>query len=234
MIILRKLKIAIILSLFIISFSNVVLSNAIVFEGKIQKNIYVKDINISNLTKEEAKEKINKNLSKCNSFLLKLNNNKYTFCNEYIDVDYNVNELVEKAYNIGRNEGIISNIKIRSDLHFGKKVILDYSVTFDQKKLDKYLSELNKKIYVRPVSSTIKINNNQIVISKEKNGYKLNKEELKNTIIRKIKEIDNKEEVIPILVVNPLYTYEDLSKINTILGRFETHFNSKNYIELII
>ena len=76
MIILRKLKIAIILSLFIISFSNVVLSNAIVFEGKIQKNIYVKDINISNLTKEEAKEKINKNLSKCNSFLLKLNNNK--------------------------------------------------------------------------------------------------------------------------------------------------------------
>ena len=61
MIILRKLKIAIILSLFIISFSNVVLSNAIVFEGKIQKNIYVKDINISNLTKEEAKEKINKN-----------------------------------------------------------------------------------------------------------------------------------------------------------------------------
>ena len=43
MIILRKLKIAIILSLFIISFSNVVLSNAIVFEGKIQKNIYVKD-----------------------------------------------------------------------------------------------------------------------------------------------------------------------------------------------
>ena len=229
MIILRKLKIAIILSLFIISFSNVVLSNAIVFEGKIQKNIYVKDINISNLTKEEAKEKINKNLSKCNSFLLKLNNNKYTFCNEYIDVDYNVNELVEKAYNIGRNEGIISNIKIRSDLHFGKKVILDYNITFDQKKLDKYLSELNKKIYVRPVSSTIKINNNQIVISKEKNGYKLNKEELKNTIIRKIKEIDNKEEVIPILVVNPLYTYEDLSKINTILGRFETHFNSKNY-----
>ena len=47
--------------------------------------------------------------------------------------------------------------------------------------------------------------------------------------VRKIKEIDNKEEVIPILVVNPLYTYEDLSKINTILGRFETHFNSKNY-----
>lgn len=42
---------------------------------------------------------------------------------------------MEKAYNIGRNEGIISNIKIRSDLHFGKKVILDYNITFDQKNL---------------------------------------------------------------------------------------------------
>ena len=32
-------------------------------------------------------------------------------------------------------------------------------------------------------------NSKKIVISKEKNGYKLNKEELKNTIIRKIKEL---------------------------------------------
>ena len=145
MIILTKLKIAIILSLFIISFTDVILSNAVIFEGKIQKNIYIRDINISNLTKEEAKEKINKNLSTYNSFSLKLNEDEYIFKNKDIDVDYNVDEIVEKAYEIGRNEGFITNIKTRSNLHLGKKIILDYSITFDEKKLNKYLNDLNKK-----------------------------------------------------------------------------------------
>lgn len=229
MIILKKLKIAIILSLFIISFTDVILSNAVIFEGKIQKNIYIRDINISNLTKEEAKEKINKNLSTYNSFSLKLNEDEYIFKNKDIDVDYNVDEIVEKAYEIGRNEGFITNIKTRSNLHLGKKIILDYSITFDEKKLNKYLNDLNKKIYVKPINATIKIDNGKIDISKEKNGYKLNKDELKNTIIRKIKLIDNSEENIPIIIVKPIYTYEKLSKINYVLGRFETYFNSKNY-----
>ena len=59
MIILKKLKIAILLSLLIVSFDNVVLSNAVGFEGKIHKNIYVRDIDISNLTREEAKRRWN-------------------------------------------------------------------------------------------------------------------------------------------------------------------------------
>ena len=52
MILLRKLKIAVFLSLLIVSLGNVVLSNAIEFEGKINKNIYVRDINLSNLCLE--------------------------------------------------------------------------------------------------------------------------------------------------------------------------------------
>ena len=74
MILLRKLKIAIFLSLLIVSLGNVVLSNAIEFEGKINKNIYVRDINLSNLTKKEAMEKINKALDENNSFSLIFDN----------------------------------------------------------------------------------------------------------------------------------------------------------------
>ena len=229
MIFLKKLKITIILSLFIISFNNVVLSNAIEFEGKIHKNIYVRDMDISKLTKEEAKEKINKVLENNNSFLLKLNDEKYVFMNEFIDVDYNVDELVEEAYNIGRNEGIISNIKTCGSLTLGQKVILDYNITYDEKKLNKYLKELNKKIYVKPINSTIKVNNGKFIVTKEKNGYKLNKNELRGIIISKIKEMDSCEENIPILDIKPSYTYNDLIKINSVLGKFETYFNPENY-----
>ena len=229
MIILKKLKIAILLSLLIVSFDNVVLSNAVGFEGKIHKNIYVRDIDISNLTREEAKNKINKIIESNNSFILNLSENKYVFLKEDIDVDYNVDDLIETAYGIGRNEGIISNIKTIGNLRLGKKIILDYRITYDEKKLNKYLMELNKKIYKKPKNATIRINNGKIIITKEKNGYKLNKDKLKNTLVEKIVNMDCSEEIIPIITIKPVYLYEDLSKIDTVLGRFETYFNSQNY-----
>lgn len=229
MIILKKLKIAILLSLLIISLDSVVLSNAIGFEGRIHNNIYVREVDISNLTKQEAKNKINKIVESNNGFSLNLNENKYFFSNEFIDVNYNVDELIEKAYGIGRNEGIISNIKTRGNLDLGNKIILDYRITYDEKKLNKYLSELNKKIYVKPDNATVRVNNGKIITTKEKNGYKLKENELRSTIIRKITDMDYSEEIMPIIAIKPYYLYNDLNKINTVLGKFETNFNSKNY-----
>ncbi|WP_455539568.1 VanW family protein [Terrisporobacter sp.] len=225
----KKLKIAILLSLLIISFDSVVLSNAIEFEGKIHKNIYVRDVDISNLTKEEAKNKINEILENNNSFSLNLNENKYIFSKKSIDVDYNVDKLIEKAYGIGREEGIISNIKTRVNLDLGKKIILDYDIIYNEKKLNKYLKELNDKVYVKPKSSTIRIKDRKIIITKEQIGYKLNTDKLRGTIIKKVIDIDFSDEIIPIILIKPLYSYDDLSKINTVLGSFETYFNSKNY-----
>lgn len=229
MILLKRLKIAIFLSLLIVSLSDVVLSNAIELEGKIHKNIYVRDVDLSNLTKEEAEVKINKILDDNNSFVLNFNGKKYVFSKENIGTDYDVKEVVEKAYNIGRDKGIIANIKTKSSLTMGKKIILDYSITYDEKKLDKYLKELNKKIYIKPKSATIRIVNGKIIVTKEKDGYELNKDQLKNTIIKKIKDLDNKDEIIPTSSVKPFYSYNDLSKINTSLGSFETYFNANNY-----
>lgn len=229
MILLKRLKIAIFLSLLIVSLSDVVLSNAIELEGKIHKNIYVRDVDLSNLTKEEAEVKINKILDDNNSFVLNFNGKKYVFSKENIGTDYDVKEVVEKAYNIGRDKGIIANIKTKSSLTMGKKIILDYSITYDEKKLDKYLKELNKKIYIKPKSATIRIVNGKIIVTKEKDGYELNKDQLKNTIIKKIKDLDNKDEIIPTSSVKPFYSYNDLSEINTSLGSFETYFNANNY-----
>ena len=101
------------------------------------------------------------------------------------------------------------------------KVLYDnnsFSLIFNEKEYSfcKYLKELNKKIYIKPTSATIRIINGKIVITKEKNGYKLNEEELKNTIIRKIKDMYNKDEIIPTLSVKPFYSYKELSQINTV------------------
>lgn len=228
MIILRKLKIAILLSLIIISFNNVVLSNAIEFKGKIHKNVYIRDIDLSGLTKNEAENKINEMLSNNESCILKLNNKEFIFSKEKIDVDYNVDELVKEAYDVGRSEGIISNLKVKANLNMGDKLILDYNITYNEKKLEEYIKYINKEIYKKPINSTIGVNNGNIIVTKEKYGYKLNENELRQVLISKIENIDKKDVIIPISYIKPHYLYSQLSQINSVLGRFETYFNPNN------
>lgn len=228
MILLKKLKIAIFLSLIIISLSNVVLSNAISFEGKIHKNIYLEDINLSNLTKEEAISKINDVLNKKNTFVLRLGNKEYVFQKDYIDTEYKVKEIVDEAYAIGRNKDVITNIRTKTDLNLGDEIILNYKYNYNERKLKGYLNCLYEDIYKSPINSTVRIKDGDIVISKEEYGYELDKEKMESIIISKVKKINCQDEVIPIMYLKPNNLYSELSKIDTMLGRFETHFNPKN------
>ena len=228
MILLRKLKIAIFLSLIIISFNNVVLSNAIEFKCKIHKNVYVRNMDLSNLTKSEAKNKIYEMLSNNDSFVLKMNNKEYIFSKKEIGVDYNIDELVEEAYGIGRREGFISDLKLKANLNMGRKVILDYNITYNEKKLEDYIKYIDKEIYRKPVNSTIRVSNNNIMVTKEKYGHKLNKSQLRQALISNIKNIDKKDVIIPVSDIKPHYLYSQLSQVNSVLGKFETYFNPKS------
>lgn len=228
MILLKKLKIAIFLSLIIISFNNVVLSDAIGLKCKIHKNVYVRDIDLSNLTKNEAKNKIDETLSNNNSFILKMHNKEYVFSKKEIGIDYNVDELVEEAYGIGRSEGFISDLKLKANLNMGHKVILDYNITYNEKKLEDYIKYIDKEVYRKPVNSTIRVSNDNIMVTKEKYGHKLNKSELRQALISNIKNIDKKDVIIPISDIKPHYLYSQLSQVNSVLGKFETYFNPKS------
>ena len=72
------------------------------------------------------------------------------------------------------------------------------------------------------------MDDDNIIVSKDKDGYKINKPELKAIIVGKIKSLDCNEEIIPITSIKANYLYEDLIKIDTVLGRFETFFNPNN------
>lgn len=228
MITVKKLKIAILITLIITSLSNVVLSNAISFEGKIHKNVYVEEMDLSNLTKKEALNKINSLIANNNSFTLSRDDKKYTFDKSYIDTNYNVEEAVKKAYSIGRNNGFIKNIKMKADLDLGDKITINLSYEYNHKKLDDYLNCLNKEIYKQPIDSMVRINNGEIIVSKEQYGIELDKNKMTSIINSKLKNLNSTNEAIPVVEVEPKYFYSDLSKINTILGRFETRFNPRN------
>lgn len=210
----------------------IVINNSIIYafdlEGKISKNVYVGNIDVSNLTIDEARDKVNSYIEKNRYFNLVYNDEKIMVDKNTFNIDYRVEQLAEKAYNVGRDKDIITNVKTKISLKKGNKEIIPIVSYYDISKIDKLIKNLNTQFYISPVSANAKVVNDFVVVNKGSYGQEVDKDKLKNIIIYKIENLDSKECQIPIRVLNPKYTYKQLSKIDTLLGSYETHFNPKN------
>lgn len=119
---LRRGKLLILMMLVIIfMLTNNKIIYAINLNGKILNNVYVQDINLSDLTKEEATKKINSYIEQNNEFELFYNNESILVNKETLGVDYKVDELVDRAYSIGRDKDLITDMKTKISLKKGEK-----------------------------------------------------------------------------------------------------------------
>ncbi|WP_455542564.1 VanW family protein [Intestinibacter sp.] len=208
------------------------LNNNVVYafdlEGKISKNVYVQNIDLSNLTRDEATQKINSYIHESRYFDLIYKDKKMSVDKNAFNLDYKVEQLVDKAYNIGKDRDIITNIKTKLSLKKGNKEIIPVNCYYNVSKIDNLIEKFNSQLYLSPVSAAVKVVDGNIVIRKESYGQEIDKEKLKNIIVYKVENLDSKEAEIPMKVLNPKYTYNQLSKIDTLLGSHETYFNPKN------
>jgi vancomycin resistance protein YoaR len=203
-------------------------SYAINKDGKIYKNVYVENIDVSGLSKSESIGKINKIVNKDNNIKLLYKGKEYKLNLKDIGFNYKIKEAIDKAYKVGRSETCLSNTKMKINLQLGEKVKFKLNVGYDKYKLNSYISNLYKEIYIQPINSNINLGESGFEVSKEVNGIELNRQQMFEMLNKKIMNRDYSTCDIPISVIKPKYTFDKLSKINTILGTYETSFNSKN------
>lgn len=225
---LRRGKLLILMMLVIIfMLTNNKIIYAINLNGKILNNVYVQDINLSDLTKEEATKKINSYIEQNNEFELFYNNESILVNKETLGVDYKVDELVDRAYSIGRDKDLITDMKTKISLKKGEKKIIPLTCSYNIKKVDNLIDKIYSKLYISPKDASAKIVDGNIVVYEEHKGQAVNKENLKDIIVYKIENLDSSQSEIPLDVLNPKYTYDQLMKIDTLLGSYETYFNPK-------
>lgn len=223
----KRIKIISLLIVAIFFLGNIKFAQGFEREGKIHKNIYVKNIDLSNLTKDEAKNKINTVLEGNKEIKLKFNEENYKINLKELDINYNVNEVVEQAYNIDRNNTLINDIKTKLNLDLGHKQVLKLNYQYNDEKLNTHIEDISNKLYISPINATIKIENGLINTTEETCGRTVDKIKLKNEIIYKIKNIYEGTLEIPIQNIEAKYNIKQLSQINTVLGTYETYFNPK-------
>lgn len=138
----------------------------------ISKGLYINNIDISELTKEEAKDRLEKYYADKLSNDITLIHNDYTtyIKTSEIGLSYDIDAAIDYAYNVGKTKNIFAdNYQVFNALVNGINITPNY--TFDEEALRKILNNLSAELPDTVVESGYYIEGNNLIITQGKDGY---------------------------------------------------------------
>lgn len=191
----KKITIPILIIFSLLIFSSIfALTNAL--GEKIIKGVKINNIDVSNLTINEAYQKLKEQFDTQVSKNIKVKQGEYetTISLRQIEVEYDIIEAINQAYKIGRNRNIIiSNYSILKTKLFSTKI--KKTINKNEEELNKIIEDISAKIPGAVVESSYYIEGENLIISNGKVGIYVKKEELKNRITKAIEEQINGAEI---------------------------------------
>ena len=163
---------------------------------KIINGVNVNGVNISNLTKQEAIEKLDKTLNNNNENYITIYRNGVTDIIHLEDINgkFYVEKAVDEAYKIGREGNIIQcNYNILSTNIFKKQI--KTTIEYNSEMLEKKIEDISIKIPDIALSSSYVINDNNIVIKNSKAGYKIKIDEFEKNMVEEFSSETKKFEI---------------------------------------
>lgn len=152
--------------------------------NKIISGVSVNGVNISNLTKEEALQKLNLQLSPNLEKELTLTHNDYSTTLNLADIQssFNFETAINNAYNIGRSESnIFANNKKIINTFFTKNNIIP-TISYNEEALSSKIDKINNELPDKVVNSSYKIENNNLIVSNSSNGNRISNNAFLNSI----------------------------------------------------
>lgn len=152
--------------------------------NKIISGVSVNGVDISNLTKEEALQKLNLQLSPNLEKELTLTHNDYSTTLNLADIQssFNFENAINNAYNIGRSESnIFANNKKIINTFFTKNNIIP-TISYNEEALSSEIDKINNELPDKVVNSSYKIENNNLIVSNSSNGNRISNNAFLNSI----------------------------------------------------
>lgn len=169
----------------------------------ISQGIHINNIDVSNLTKEEAKEKLNNYYSEKILNDITLMHGEYTtyIKTSEINLKFNIDSAVNYAYHCGKTNNIFSdNYQIFNAMINGINIVP--TVTYDEDALKTILNNLSKELPDAVVESGYYIDGNNLIITKGKDGVVIDTNSTTEKIVEKLSNLNYVNKVIE-LVTTP-------------------------------
>ena len=208
------LVISITLVLCLAIFMSVIFALLNINNEKIMSGVYINDIDISDLTKDEARKKLEDITKEKLEEEMNLKYGEYetTINGTQINAKYDIDNAINQAYNIGRDGNIVvNNYNILWAKLFNTEITLQ--LYYDEEKLDTKIQDISSKIPGALVENSYYIEDDELIIVRGKKGIQIIKEDLKENIIEKINNISQKYEITEIPVQESEPGEIDLKKI---------------------
>ena len=201
----RILKVILILTLvFSLFFTYFNLS----YKNKILPNIYISGLNVSGLTKEEAKEKIKILVPTNKNITLSSNEKDYIYNSNYFKFDYDLEETVKKAYLIGRDDTFFNNQRRKfQSLFIPLEVIFSYK--FDNSLIDLEISRIVGEEQKSGRDASFKEVYGVLSIQDEKEGISVDYDKLKIILEKELPKTKDSKIQIPYYQRKPEVTAAD-------------------------
>jgi len=203
----------------------VVLNRKTFYDG-----IAVEGIDVSGLTVDEAREKVEKKLDRIvyeNSLLLNYEGMTWRIGLSDISYDFLVDDAIKRAYSIGREGSVLKRLKTIRNLKSDKKNVLA-KVVFSRPLLEEYITSIKKQVDENPKDATVTYQNGNIMFEKEIIGRFVDVDKnlglLENELIKR----DFSPFELEVTNVYPKIMYKDISHIEEVISSFSTVFNSAN------
>lgn len=193
------ISIIITLILLIVLFFSTIFALLNINKDTIINGVYIKGINVSNMTKDEANKTITTALNdKLAKELIFVHDDlEVNLFPEQFGVNYDIDSAINTAYSKGKDKNIFkSNYEILSSLILKNNI--DFNFTFNEDNLSSLIKEMESKFEDKLIEPSYYIDGNNLIVTKGKNGIVVNNKDFKYAIISILNDINNNSNIINI------------------------------------
>ena len=193
----------------------------------ITSGVYIKDVDVSGMTKEEAKEAVTEYLEEemSTNLVFKYSNYEYNVEIEQFEAEFDIDSAVNYAFNIGRTRGFWGNVQDYASVLLNK-INIDPVLVYDEEALDDYIDFLEISLPDQVEQAAYYIEDGDLVITTGSTGAGINKDSLKNMVLNAIQDNSYSNSVFVI----PTYTtYPDDIDIDSIYSEVYKEMSNAYY-----
>lgn len=199
----------VIISLFTFIFLMIALASQFIYTvlkfDKVYNGVYVSNLHIGNLNKDEAHSLLKKNFQdKIDGIeiTLKAGNKSEKFRYSDIDAAYNIGETLDRAYSVGRSGSLFRRLfDILSTAKKGKTI--DMPVMFNEEKLEEIVTSLHNKTLIKVKEADVLIQNDKVTLRSGHHGESIDKEKVLSDVRDMISMCKGGEVHIPVITTQP-------------------------------
>ena len=199
---------------------------------EIAMGVYVEEVNVSGMTKDEAKAAVNEYIAGKTEekITLTIGEEELNVSRADLGVTWSNEEVIDEALGLGKSGNLIRRYKALKDLEFDNKVFeLEY--TADSELVQTVVSEKCTNYYQKATNVGLKKTSSGFEVVEGKQCVVVDESAATDVILSFIEgeySAENTKVAVPTMITEPIGSAEELAKVKDLLGSFKTSFKSSD------